>query len=327
MSGSPLIDEIVAVDDAIRALVGTVLDAMEFRRKIAAVAAYGRTGSEKDAQVAGGVGAVKVRRWIEEAAAKGLTGIVDVAPVATGAYEIGSKLLLGQITELVFEQRYRSRLTALGYDWSGVAAVRSETDVQLARQGRDQLLVNVKNASTPFEWMAQYGLEPKNVVPLAIYKVLAARRAMTTGACPFLFAFLPDWELRDDIGAMIAKHVPPAEVTAANLLANVRGPRFRVAQEGARDGILQKIGGAATARANIDRDFRVIGPGKALNILVNNFDTRAPALQLRGGMKTQPGVHVLIDSEMTPWETVMDRLAAGTIGQAALADEVSSGLI
>jgi hypothetical protein len=319
--------EIIAVDDALRALVGHDLDALEFRRKIAAVAAFARTGSEHDACVAGTASAAKVRTWIEAARANGLGGIVEVAPVATGAYEIGSKLLLGQITELVFEARHRAPLTALGYDWSGMAAVRSETDVRLSKDGVDQLLINVKNASTPFDWMLRYGLEPKNVVPLAIYKVLAARKAMRSGACPFLFAFLPDWELRDDVVAMVAREIPAAEVTAATLLANVRGPRYRIAQEGARDGILRKVGTMAVKRANIGADFVVIGPIRALNILVENFDTRAPALQLRGGMKTQPGVHVLIDKEMTPWSVVMDHLRRGPAGQADLAREVGSGNI
>jgi hypothetical protein len=153
------------------------------------------------------------------------------------------------------------------------------------------------------------GFNPRDCVPLGIYKLLQARKAATSRGNPLLFAYLIDWGASEKVQAAARKTMSPEEIAAAELILNVAAPGQRKAQDVMIEAMYRRADSELLNIANIDADFMVIGWKKAFDILIEKFEERAPALTLpRAGWQGELGIFLQVSKELTPWHDVMAML-------------------
>jgi len=317
-SGAPAnVDEVRAIRRGILGLVGTSCDDVPFVRRIHAAVRIAEGEDPRAVARTLHMSASKAMEAAEAADASGIAGLVKVGPRPRPAFDMAVTLFVGRLTEAVFELRYRAQLESLGYTWIDMRPQRSEVDFAIELEGRPVLDVNTKNASTQYRNATQLGLDPSKIVPLGIYKLLAGRKSRATRAVPFVFAYLVDWGLSEKAQQAGRRALSEEELEAAALMLNVDEDHKRKAEDAAVDAMFDRAKSELIAMANTADEFEVIGLERAMQTLLENFDTRAPALRNTRGWFGQIGYFIKLGDEMTPWPKVMELLKEKRVDELA----------
>lgn len=325
LPGSRLIEEVFTLDRGIRSLVGTQLDDIGFVSDLQAVVSVLNGASPADTARIHEMSRKRLEGLVTGAETKGREGVFKLRDDPRPAFDMIRTLLIGRVTEEVFRVRYQARIEGHGLRWDDHRAKRSEIDYTIGG-GIPELDINVKNASEPFRIVEKLGFDPKDCVPLGIYKLLQARKTATARKQPFLFAYLIDWGASVKVQAAGRKTMSPEEITAAEVLLKASAPGQRRAQDVTIKAMVTRAETELLKIANVDADFMVVGWRKAFDILIDKFEERAPALTLpRAGWQGELGIFLQVSKELTPWQDVLGllenkefaeigkRVAAGTL--------------
>lgn len=325
LSDSQPLEEVFALFRGVIGLVGYQLDDIDFIKRLHAVVRI--ADGEPPGLVAKSLGMSKTRALgaFEAARAGGIGAIIKAAPTPRPAFDMAVTLFVGRLTETVFERRYRNRLEAWGYVWKDWRGSRNEVDFGVELDGRPVLDINTKNASTQYRNAAQLGLDPARIVPLGMYKLLAGRKSREPRPVPFVFAFLVDWGLSAKAQLAGRKTLNDDELRAAALLLNVDEKGKRKAEDAAVEAMFERSKGELIPLADTADEFETIGLARAMSVLLENFDTRAPALRNTRSWQGQIGYFIKMSEEMTPWPMIMELLEHKNVEE--LANRITNGQI
>lgn len=308
LPASQTLEEVLAIYRGVLGLVGNQLDTLDFIKRLHAVVRI--ADGEPPALVAKSLGLSKARAIgaFEAARSGGISAVIKAAPTPRPAFDMAVTLFVGRLTEAVFEHRYRERLEGWGYTWTDWRGSRNEVDFGIELDGRPVLDINTKNASTQYRNAAQLGLDSSRIVPLGMYKLLAGRKSRELRAVPFVFAFLVDWGLSAKAQEAGRKTLNDDELRAAALLLNIDETGKRKAEDAAVEAMFERSKGELIPLADTADEFEAIGLARAMSVLLENFDTRAPALRNTRSWQGQIGYFIKMGEEMTPWPIIMGLL-------------------
>lgn len=297
--------DVVALERGILSLVGTSLDELPFVRDLKAVVAVANGAAPIDVARRVGITRKRLETMAGAAEREGVAAVLKVKDEPRPAFNMIRTLFIGRVTEEVFRIRYEDRIKSMGLGWEDRRASRTEIDYTISRDV-DAVDVNVKNASEPFRMVQKLGFDPKDCVPLGIYKLLQARKTATARKKPFVFTYLIDWGASAKVQDAARKTLSAEEIAAAEILLNVAESGQRKAQDVTIQAMFDRAKDELMKIANTSDDFRVVGWKKAFDILIEKFEERAPALTLpRAGWQGELGIFLQVSSELTPWEEVM----------------------
>lgn len=322
---SPSLEEVRALYRGVIGLVGHQLDELDFIKRLSAAVRI--ANGEEPASVAKSLSMSRARAVgaFEAAKVGGVGSVVKAAPTPRPAFDMAVTLFVGRLTEAVFERRYRKQLEAWGYEWNDWRQSRNEVDFGIELGGQPILDINTKNASTQYRNAVQLGLDPSKIVPLGMYKLLAGRKSRKVRAVPFVFAFLVDWGLSAKAQEAGKRTLNEDELRAAALLLNVDETGKRKAEDAAVEAMFDRSKGELIPLADTADEFEAISLARAMGVLLENFDTRAPALRNTRSWQGQIGYFIKIGEEMTPWPVIMELLERHATVQ--LGQRIDSGEI
>jgi hypothetical protein len=312
MAGSGVDAGLVQVRSIQRGIVGLVhetCDDVPFIRRIHAAARISDGEDPRAVARSLHMSLAGARAAFENAQRSGVAGLAKLGDRPRPAFDMAVTLFVGRLTEAVFERRYRSLIESWGYTWKDMRGRRSEVDFSIELDDQPVLDINTKNASTQYRNAAQLGLDPSKIVPLGVYKLLAGRKSRDAREVPFVFAYLVDWGLSAKAQEAGRRALSEEELQAFALVLNLdKEPKKRKVEDAAVDAMFERSKADLIAMADRDDEFEVVGLARAMNIFLENFETRAPALRNTRGWQGQIGYFIKLGDEMTPWPTLLEML-------------------
>lgn len=171
--------------------------------------------------------------------------------------------------------------------------------------------INVKNAGTRFEQAKRLvGLEPEDCVPIPAYKAHGALESQPD----LLYVVSVDYDLKTELDRFLPTILTPGQRLAWHALGQFTGSGVRNAEDLFIFRVVKEHWGAIRAKIR-HPPFHVISARKAIRLLQTKPE-RTPGIGLRAwgtGASAEVNVHVSIDTEMTDWDTVADRIMANGV--------------
>ncbi len=226
------------------------------------------------------------------------------------------KLFPARITE----QRFSELLEALTSDRKTVKAddERDTGEYTYAdfwlSEGTDRLPINVKNAGTRFaNAQALVGLDPDDCIPIPAYKAFGAIESASYSS--LVYSCSVDFELARRVGEVLKATLTPQETLVWRILNDYTGSGVKAAEDQFVSAAVSKYWDQFRVAAS-NTPFVVISARRAIRILKTK-PRRTPGLGLKAwgtGVSGEVNVHVSIKEDMTPWETVRDRIVSKGVG-------------
>jgi len=175
-----------------------------------------------------------------------------------------------------------------------------------------ELPINVKTAGTRFERATDLvGLDPDDCVPIPAYKAHAAVEVLPN----LIYVVSVDFQLIGKLEAFLSSRLSRDEAIVWDLLNRYSGSRVREAEDLFVFGTVRRYWhDLKTLAANTP--FNVISARKAVRVLQTE-PQRTPGIGLRAwgtGARAEVNVHVSIQTDMTPWREVSERIIARGLG-------------
>lgn len=169
-----------------------------------------------------------------------------------------------------------------------------------------ELPINIKNAGTRFERAQQLvRLAPDDCIPIPAYKAHAAVESLPT----LLYIVSVDYDLITNLNALLPGLLTREELIVWDILNKKTGGLTKAGEDAFVFKTVRKYWDRLRGVAK-SAPFRVISARKAIRILQTK-PHRTPGIGLRAwgtGASAEVNVHVSIKDDMTPWESVRDRL-------------------
>ncbi len=254
-----------------------------------------------------------VRGWLEGFRTGGLRGLLGEPTGSDEAdrhLQIFSNLLVAQLGEEIFEPLMGGPVRSMGYRVVDRRAEHAEQDFDIQdAAGRPALSVNVKVHSSQFRNAPQVvGLAADDCFALALYKILSAFKQSRETGVPFLFLVSIRWGIVEEV----MRRVPEEVGELVELVFRARAQGRRRAEDHLVQhavGRLREIGtwGELIEILTREGDHRVLSAKKALDLFMDRFDPRCPALSIREfgrafggqrGVAAEVNMHFSISDEM-----------------------------
>jgi len=216
-------------------------------------------------------------------------------------------LILGEVGEQEFEQRYQAAMHGQQFEFEDQRASANETDF-LVIDGlkRPAFRINIKTHGTFLrEAEDLVGLKPEDTFALATYKIKDANRRASEESLPFLFAIVSSEALAT--GA-IADALPADVAFLLDGLGRYTGIKgIRALENLIVADMLDPAGhGSSSLVANLRAAvaaaaWRVISANKAEHLMNERMWERVPALARRnfsGNRDSQPNMHFSLSEDM-----------------------------
>jgi len=265
-----------------------------------------------------------VRGWMEGFESGGLRGLLG-EPTGRDEVErhlqIFSNLLVAQLGEEIFEPLVVAPVRELGYEVVDRRAEHLEQDFDMQdRDGATAISVNVKVHSSQFRNAPDVvRLEADDCFALALYKILSGFKQTREIGVPFLFLVSIRWGIVEEV----MSRVPEDLSELVELVFRARAQGKRRAEDRLVQHAVERLREAGTWQELIDMltaegDHRVLSAKKALDLFMDSFDPRCPALSVpafgRGfagtrGVPAEINMHFSIREEMEPLDRVLANLA------------------
>lgn len=165
--------------------------------------------------------------------------------------------------------------------------------------------VDVKLHSEIFREAQDYtGLAPNDCVPLGIYKMLVARERQRRGGAHHVYVFMFRPGLAHDVMSVLAA-IPSAERAALELLFQTTAPSRKRPQRRAVATVVDRHLAQLLALLQ-GYEFRAISTHRAVNLFLEEIQTRAPMLRGQGGsFGSTINMHYSWQREMVPWHAML----------------------
>jgi len=264
-----------------------------------------------------------VRSWLEGFRTGGLRGLLGEPTGPDQAerhLQIFSNLLVAQLGEEIFEPLMGRPVGEMGYRVVDRRAEHAEQDFDIQDgAGRPALSVNVKVHSSRFRNAPQVvGLAADDCFALALYKILSAFKQSRETGVPFLFLVSIRWGIVEEVMSRVPEDL--GEAVELVFRARAQGKRRaedRLVQHAV--GRLREVGtwGELIDMLTHEGDHRVLSAKKALDLFMDRFDPRCPALSIREfgrafggqrGVAAEINMHFSITEEMEPLERALSNL-------------------
>lgn len=253
----------------------------------------------------------RARAFLTQINAHGLVSAFKERERKGSAENAAPKLFPARITE----QRFAELLDSLTAT-HGLVAYEDERDTGdytladfVLTQETARLPINVKNAGTKFANARDLvGLDPDDCVPIPAYKAFGAIESSDYSA--LVYACSVDFELAGRVKGVIDSALSPREKLVWQLLSDYTGPGVKAAEDLFVSSMVPKYWDQFRTAAS-DAPFVVISARRAIRILKTK-PRRTPGLGLKAwgtGASGEVNVHVSIKEDMTPWDTVRDRIS------------------
>jgi hypothetical protein len=226
------------------------------------------------------------------------------------------KLFPARITE----QRFAELLESLISDRSTVKCEdeRDTGEYTLADYSlcelSDRLPINVKNAGTRFtNAQALVGLDPDDCIPIPAYKAFGAIESDSYSSLVYVCSV--DFELARRVGEVLKETLTDEETLVWGILNDYTGSGVKAAEDQFVSLTVSKYW-ERFQKAASNTPFVAISARRAIRILKTK-PRRTPGLGLKAwgtGVSGEVNVHVSIKEDMTPWETVRDRIVSKGVG-------------
>lgn len=226
-----------------------------------------------------------------------------------------------RLAEDLFDALAWSVLRSIGMRIEDRRAECSETDFGVVDTAskKDACLINVKVHSSQFEGAERFvGLTPTDTFALALYKILMGFKYQKEKEIPFFFVVSVRWRIVEEVMRLIRRE----DQKLVHLIFQTRARGKKRAEDALVDNIvagfreknewntlLQDLKNAGT--------HVVLSAQRAMNLFIEKFETRCPALTLgqfaakfrgRRGLPAEINMHFSISQEMTPIAVFLDLL-------------------
>lgn len=264
-----------------------------------------------------------MRGWLagfEEGGVRGLLGEPTGFDEGERHLQLFSNLLVAQLGEEIFEPLVAQPVREMGYEVLDRRTEHAEQDFDIRDpQGAMAISVNVKVHSSQFRNAPDVvKLAADDCFALALYKILSAFKQTRETQVPFLFLVSIRWGIVEEVIA----RVPPdlGEIVELVFRARAQGKRRaedRLVQHAV--GRLHETGiwDELIAMLTSEGDHRVLSARKALDLFMDRFDPRCPALSIREfgrafggqrGVAAEINMHFSISEEMVPLDRMLSNL-------------------
>lgn len=270
-----------------------------------------------------------VRAWLEGFRAGGVRGLLG-EPTGSDEVErhlqIFSNLLVAQLGEEIFMPLMGEAMIGMGYRVVDRRAAHAEQDFDIQDEAdHPALSVNVKVHSSQFRNAPQVvGLAADDCFALALYKILSAFKQGRETGVPFLFLVSIRWGIVEEV----VRRVPADLGEVVELVFRARAQGKRRAEDRLVQHAVQRLREIGTWDELIDMlahegDHRVLSAKKALDLFMDRFDPRCPALSIREfgrafggqrGVAAEINMHFSITEEMEPLERALSNLEREGLG-------------
>lgn len=264
-----------------------------------------------------------VRGWLEGFRTDGLRGLLGEPTGSDEAerhLQIFSNLLVAQLGEEIFEPLMGEPVGRMGYRVLDRRAEHAEQDFDIQDEtGAPALSVNVKVHSSQFRNAPQVvGLAADDCFALALYKILSAFKQSRDTGVPFLFLVSIRWGIVEEV----MSRVPEDLGEVVELVFRARAQGKRRAEDRLVQHAVDRLRELGTWEELIrmlteEGDHRVLSAKKALDLFMDRFDPRCPALSIREfgrafggqrGVAAEINMHLSIRDEMEPLERALSNL-------------------
>jgi hypothetical protein len=248
----------------------------------------------------------KAKELLCQAAKEGFLATLSKREKMGSAENPITKLFPATITE----QRFAEVLDALCTDRKSIAYVDDRasghtlSDFTLSESDW-RLPINIKNAGTRFEKAQDLvKLDPEDCIPIPAYKAHGAVEALPN----LLYVVCPDYSLIGELNRELPRLFTKDESIVWRLLNSYAGTLIRHAEDKFVFAMVKKHWNKL--RTISSKGYYAISARKAIRILQTKPE-RTPGIGLRAwgtGASAEVNVHVSIRDDMTPWQTVADRI-------------------
>lgn len=292
------------------------------RLKAVLLADQGKAPSEIAREIAKSEGTV--REWLKAFKVQGLKGLFPISEeeaLTRRSSQIFSNLLVARLAEDLFDALTGSALHSIGMRIEDRRAEYSETDFGVVDTAskKDACLINVKVHSSQFEGAERFvGLAPTDTFALALYKILMGFKYQKEKGIPFFFVVSIRWEIVEEVMRLIRRE----DQRLVHLIFQTRARGKKRAEDALVDDFV--VGFRKRSEWNtLLQDLKntgthvVLSAQRAMNLFLEKFETRCPALTLgqfatkfrgRRGLPAEINMHFSISQEMMPLAAFLDSL-------------------